>query len=131
MDETQQSNDQAERIRRLQERRAASGRSKPAAQSEAVGASAGPTSRSSVRPAARRKHPAAASRILLAGLSVASFFSVGGAIALANRIPAAQSVAATATTSATTPGNGATASATGAQPLTATNAVAHTVTKGS
>src|SRR5664279_656482 len=97
MDEAQKANDQAERIRRLQERRAASGRAKPAPSTAAAdtgmvsasaSASPGPAPGPAPRPAARRRHPAAASRILLAGLSVASFFSVGGAIALANRVPA-------------------------------------------
>jgi hypothetical protein len=94
-------NDQAERIRRLQERRA------------------GTTN-------ARRSHPAAASRILLAGLSVSSFFTVAGAIALTHRqATPTQSVAA----AGATPGSAAASGA--ARAGTATNAVAHTVTKAS
>jgi hypothetical protein len=96
-------NDQAERIRRLQERRA------------------GTTN-------ARRSHPAAASRILLAGLSVSSFFTVAGAIALTHRqATPTQSV----TAASGTPGAPGSAASSGARPGTATNAVAHTVTKAS
>ena len=135
MDEAQKANDQAERTRRLQERRAASGRAKPAPSTAAadtgmVSASASPRTAPgpAPRPAARRRHPAAASRILLAGLSVASFFSVGGAIALANRVPALSGSAVNGATNAL--GNAASSAAKAGQP-SAVGAAAHTVTKGS
>ena len=123
MAEASNTNDQAERLRRLQERRAASGRSTRTATVAAGSAPSAPQA------GTRRRHPAAATRIFLAGLSVTSFFAVGGAIAVANR-PAnvAQTVAAT------TPGTvGARSSAggTAAQPASATNVVAHTTTGGS
>ena len=51
--------DRAERIRRLQERRAA--------------------------PARKRRHPAAGTRWLLGGLGIASFFTIAGSVAVANQ----------------------------------------------
>ena len=86
MTETPNANDQAERLRRLQERRAASGRSSRAADCERSRLDARPRPS---RRRTRRRHPAAATRILLAGLSVTSFFSVASAIAVANRRVAA------------------------------------------
>jgi hypothetical protein len=116
-------NDQAERLRRLQERRAASGRPTRTPQAGDGSAPASPQAR------ARRKHPAAATRVFLAGLSVTSFFAVGGAIAVANR------AAQTTRTVAATPGtNAARTSATAgsaAKPASTSNAVAHTTTGGS
>ena len=125
MTEAPNSSDQAERLRRLQERRAASGRTRSP---RSVDAGATPAAEQPKR--ARRRHPAAATRILFAGLSVTSFFAVGGAIAVANSTArVAQSVAAAipATTTAGTPATAGTA----AQPATATNVVVHTTTGGS
>jgi hypothetical protein len=128
MTETPNSNDQAERLRRLQERRAASGRPSPSASANVGTIPAAPQTRN-----ARRRHPAAATRVLLAGLSVTSFFAVGGAIAVANRTTSvAQSAAVPAGN--TTPGTTATTPATGgtaAQPAPAASAVVHTTTRAS
>lgn len=141
MTDTPYSDDQAERLRRLQERRAASGRTRPPrdvgrdADGDAdrnvdrdVSARSAPVVTPPKR--ARRRHPAAATRILCAGLSVTSFFAVAGAIAVANRpTHVAQSVAAAipATSTAGVPSSAGNA----AQPAAATNAVVHTTTGGS
>ena len=131
MTETPNSNDQAERLRRLQERRAASGRSNLSPSASAATPPNAPKVKS------RRKHPAGTTRILLAGLSVTSFFAVGGAIALANQAPPAAPVAQPAssgvavTNGAGTTATGTTRTATAAQPGTTTNVVAHTTTRGS
>jgi hypothetical protein len=114
--------ERAERIRRLQERRTPP-KTPPAAKAR--------TAVPGARPSPRRRHPAAASRFLLAGLSIASFFTVGGAMILANGTPsgAVQAAAQPAGQAATT--TGATAS-----PATATKATSHApvvyaVTRGS
>jgi hypothetical protein len=96
--------DQAERLRRLQQRSAAAKAAKqPGANRDAPATS---------KP--RRRHPAAATRTMLAGLSVASFLTIGGGllatqnatttIAASPSNVAGQVVAtpASATTSATT-----------------------------
>ncbi len=128
MTEPMDTNDQAERIRRLQERRAASGRSRVARTAgdpaQAAGASTGATAprRAPTPGKRRRRHPAAATRILLAGLSVASFFTIGGSVMLAqnNAATVAQTtptVAGSAGTNATVPSS--TAAGTSATPATA------------
>ena len=79
--------DQAERIRRLQERRAASGRPPrdAAPRAELQGGEGGALPAAAPRrPRPRRRHPAAATRWLLGGLSVASFFTIAGTVAVAN-----------------------------------------------
>jgi hypothetical protein len=121
--------DQAERLRRLQERRAASSRrpSTTSPTTEGRDTTAGP------RPAARRRHPAKASRIFLAGLSVASFFGIGGSMLLAGNNTAS---VATPTVAAVQPSTNATAAPTTAKTAaTSTKStaapVAHTKTKGS
>jgi hypothetical protein len=125
MNDNPLTNDAAERLRRLQERRAASGRPSPTP-SNTDGSTATPPAAPSTR--TRRRHPAATTRIVLAGLSVTSFFSVATAIAVANRSTgAAQSVAAsTASTN-----NPAAASNAGAQTGNAGSVVVHTATRGS
>jgi hypothetical protein len=125
MTETPNSNDQAERLRRLQERRAASGRTSPPRSVDAGSTPAAPQPKR-----ARRRHPAAATRILLAGLSVTSFFAVGGAIAVANRTARVAQPVTAAIPAARTPGTPATAG-TAVQPAAATNVVVHTTTHGS
>lgn len=135
MTETPNQSDQAERIRRLQERRAASGRSR-----QAVATSTGRSEAVTPKRTSRRRHPAAATRILLAGLSVSSFFSVAGAIALTHRSATAPtatappvssvSVATNASATAATAGTAVAAGAT-AQPGAASNVPAHTTTAAS
>ena len=88
MTEHADNTDQAERIRRLQERRAASSASRAARTQSRSTEAVKPTAATAARPARttgrkRRRHPAGASRILLAGLSVASFFTIGGSLMLA------------------------------------------------
>ena len=83
--------DAAERIRRLQERRAASSgsrrppatRTAPSATSPMADAPDAPTARSSAASRTRRRHPAAASRWLLAGLNVVPLTLFYGALAFA------------------------------------------------
>ena len=99
--------DRAERIRRLQERRAGT----------ATRTAAGTTTRGATKP--RRRHPAMATRIFLAGLSAASFFTIAGSVAVANGgtssaaptpvaatpvvvLPATRTVGATSSSAATT-----------------------------
>ena len=84
--------ERAERIRRLQERRAASARTaNRAVATTTTGDADSPaplrTSSTSGRTPkrARRRHPAAATRWLLGGLSVASFLAIGGTVAVANQ----------------------------------------------
>ena len=134
--------DQAERIRKLQARRAASRRAPvPAAAESTPPAGAREPADAAVSRAAsarstgrsRRRHPAAASRWLLGGLSVASFFAIAGTVANAN----ASSVAAPASTNATStaPTAPSTAGATPATNATSAtthaNRVPHTTTRGS
>jgi hypothetical protein len=71
--------ERAERIRRLQARRAASTQ------------------------APKRGHPAAATRWTLAGLSVASFFTIAGAVAVADQTPVGSTQPATAVPLVTAP----------------------------
>lgn len=116
---------QAERIRRLQERRAGS---TPTRSTQARSTQARSTqTRGGKR---KRRHPAAASRVLLAGLSLTSFFTIGGSLVLAgnNQSAVVQSVSAPATSAASaTP-------VTGATPVTKalpSAPRAHTTTRGS
>ncbi|MBK5289357.1 MAG: hypothetical protein JJE46_12930 [Acidimicrobiia bacterium] len=143
-DLTANDSEAAERIRRLQERRAASSpaaRVRPATATAAAGSSAtGGPRKATPASRTRRPHPAAATRWLLGGLSIASFFGIGGAVAAANL-----NSAATAATSASATTAGAVASTAAAAPVTpatpratnatsvATNApvVAHSTTHGS
>jgi hypothetical protein len=142
--------DQAERIRRLQARRAASTRTTHASAElapgadDAAGAAPAPVRAAAAR--ARRGHPAAATRWLLAGLSAASFFTIAGTIAVANvnavgsaqpatpvvaapAAPAAPAAGAVAVTpQAATPAPAAPAATTKAAPVAP---VAHTTTRGS
>ena len=142
--------DQAERIRRLQERRAASARAR---RPDPATPEVGPTTREtaaarSTRPAStgpastarrRRPHPAAGTRWLLGGLSVASFFTIAGTIAAANinAVNSAQPAAPTPAASVATPTAATAAAATpAATPRAATKAtpvvqVPHTTTRGS
>ena len=80
--------DQAERVRRLQARRAASGRTLVPTAAMSAAMSAEPEAMTPVartRSAApRRHHPAAATRWLLGGLSLVSFFTIAGTVAAAN-----------------------------------------------
>jgi len=84
-----------------------------------------------------RQHPAAATRWLLGGLSIASFFGIGGAVAAANLNATTATTAASGTTAAApaTPAPAvtpATPRVTNATKV-ATNApaVAHSTTRGS
>jgi len=116
---------QAERIRRLQERRAASS---PRAGATAHAAS--PTARRAPAPRAtkaRRRHPAAATRIMLAGLSVASFLGIAGSVAIVNG--AAQSAAPTPVVGTPAAAPPATTSATPAPALAPATASTATATK--
>jgi hypothetical protein len=72
----------AERIRRLQARRPAA---TPRATADGEGGDSSPRSAVAHR---RRGHPAAATRWLLAGVSVASFFTIAGAVAVADQTAA-------------------------------------------
>ena len=136
--------ERAERIRRLQERRAASARTAnravtPTTTGDADTPAPVRTSSTSARTPkrARRRHPAAATRWLLGGLSVASFLAIGGTVAAANQanvsaaqpaITTATATPATQTTTAATPASSATAKATTGS---TTPRVAHTTTRGS
>lgn len=83
---TQQSNttDPAERVRALQERRAAS-----AAKARSGGARSG---------GGRKRHAAEGSRVFVAGLSVASFLTIGAAITVAQQQHAVSLASGQATT---------------------------------
>jgi hypothetical protein len=132
--------DPAERIRQLQARRAASGRSPRATASTRVAAAdaRGPatlTAAPSKRAKPRRRHPAAATRWLLGGLSIVSFVGIAGTVAAAT--PSA-SVAASAPATIASPPAAATAAtpvtskATSATSTASTTAQApHTTTRGS
>ncbi len=136
--------DQAERIKRLQARRAAGGRtprSTPTA-SATQAAAAAPTASVATRAAARprqpgtrRRHPAAATRWLLGGLSIASFFGIAGTVAAANvsAVATPAPAAATATVAAASSAAPSTATPVAATPRATTHAApaAHTTTKGS
>jgi hypothetical protein len=132
--------DPAERIRQLQARRAASGRTqRPAAAARVAAADAGsPTQGAaprSPRGKPRRRHPAAATRWLLGGLSIVSFVGIAGTVAAASSTPAAR-VSAPATSAATGSAAAAatpvTSKATSATTATGSTArVAHTTSGGS
>lgn len=96
--------DPAERVRQLQARRAASGRTpRPtnASDPRTTHETAAPTAGSRPRNASpRRRHPAAATRWLLGGLSIASFFGIAGTVAAANVHGVATPVAAPLTAAA-------------------------------
>ncbi len=126
--------DAAERIRRLQERRAASGR---APRTNRVADAAPASAQQPADPPAvrartsrqRRSHPAAATRWLLGGLSVASFFGIAGTVAAANVHSLAASSPATVTSSAPVSATSKTHGAAVASAQAAT--AAHTTTHGS
>jgi len=140
--------DPADRIRQLQARRAASGRTqRPAvsARVAAVDADADiPADSAAVRPqmtTQRRRHPATATRWLLGGLSIASFFGIAGTVAVANVSSVATPTPVTATSSA--PATNAvvsgvpaaatpvTSKATNVSAAASTAQVPHTTTRGS
>jgi hypothetical protein len=123
--------DQAERIRRLQERRAASGKSRAAVTRSTVAAANPARGASPARQRARRRHPAKGTRILLTGLSVASFFGIGGSLLVASNN--ATTVLQTATPVVTSAASTGAVSATPATASTGSHApvVAHTTTRGS
>ena len=145
--------ERAERIRRLQERRAASARTaNRAVATTTTGNTDSPaplrtSSTSGHTPKrARRRHPAAATRWLLGGLSVASFLAIGGTVAAANQanmttatnqanVSTAQPAGNAATaTPAAQPATAATPASSATQKATAgstTPRVAHTTTRGS
>jgi hypothetical protein len=146
MTERPENADQAERIRRLQERRAASSRSRDGGTQERSTAAVNPTAATVARPASptgrnRRRHPAGASRILLAGLSVASFFTIGGSLMLAQNNAATVSQATPAvvgqvaitgtTTSPATSATSATPAAAATKASTQSVRAAHTTTRAS
>ncbi len=128
---------QAERIRRLQERRSVAGRSSRA--TATGGASAAEPRGTSARAATgppnrklRRRHPAAPTRWMLAGLSIFSFFGIAGTIAAAN----VNAVATAAPTAASAPAAPTASAATttvkaAPAPTTAKAPAAHTTSGGS
>ncbi len=138
-DLTPNESDAAERIRRLQERRATSSPAARVRPATATPATAGP--RKATPPGrTRRTHPAAATRWLLGGLSVASFFGIGGAVAATNlnsvatAAPSGSAAAAgaVAPTAAVAPVTPATPRATNATSVaTKAPVVAHSTTRGS
>lgn len=104
--------DPAERIRQLQARRAASGRTP--------------------RTPKRRGHPAAATRWLLGGLSIVSFVGIAGTVAVASSPPAATVSAPAATAAPVSAAVAATPVPAKATSATASTAqVAHTRSGGS
>lgn len=118
--------DRAERIRRLQERRAGtSARTAPRPSTTINAATEAParpaTSRSAGnRAKPRRRHPAAATRIMLAGLSVASFLGIAGSVALASgATTAAAPTPVAATPAAAVPASANATAAVGATPAQA------------
>lgn len=134
--------DQAERVRQLQARRAAAGRT-PRASTNAsdprttreTAPSAGSRPRN---PSQRRRHPAAATRWLLGGLSIASFFGIAGTVAAANVHAVATPVAAplTAATPAAPASTGTATAPAAATPRAqsvqaAAAPVVHTTSRGS
>lgn len=133
---TEHSNDldAAERIRRLQQRRAAAGRvARPSRIADTAPAS---TMEPAESPAARtrhaphrRSHPAAATRWLLGGLSVASFFGIAGTVAAANVHSIATSAPAAVTSSA--PASATSKTHGGAVAAAQVAPVVHTTTHGS
>ena len=119
---------QAERIRRLQERRAGSA----APRVPSARAATAPRNRTP-----RRRHPAAPTRWMLAGLSIFSFFGIAGTIAAANvsavatAAPATNAASALSSPSAST-GSVATTPVKATPASTATKApAAHTTSGGS
>ncbi len=138
--------DPAERIARLQARRAASGRSpdpaRPRTGDDTAAPGVAPRAPGRTGPPARggrrRSHPAAATRWLLGGLSVASFFGIAGTVAAANVATTTAAVAAPApatapastiaTPTAATP---VASAASGATPAPRAAPVVHTTTRGS
>ncbi len=103
--------ERAERIRQLQARRASSAGTK------------------------KRRHPAAATRWLLGGLSIASFFTIAGSVAVANQSTVANTPAARAPAVASTPSS-STRQAGTATPSSASSSprsvpAPHTTTRGS
>ena len=129
--------DQADRIRRLQARRAAAaGDRRPVAVTSNEPAGAGSAAARSRQPKPRRRHPAAATRWLLGGLSIASFFGIAGTVAVANVSTVAAPATATAPTpaanSTSAPATPAAAKASSAtSTATSTAQTPHTTTRGS
>jgi len=121
MNDNSNQSDQAERIRALQARRAASARLRPTPAAESSSTRANASKR---RP--RRRHAAAGTRIFLAGLSVSSFFAVAGAIGLAHRTTTTAQAVTTSIPVGTASAGGA-----GATPGAASARVVNTVTKAS
>lgn len=121
--------DRTERIRRLQERRVASGTpggvARPIpAETSGVRRPAG----SSTRP--RRRHPAAGTRWLLTAVSATSFVAIGGTVALANRATGAVASPAPAVSPAPAP-TSRSGQAGAATPAANPASVVHTTTRGS
>ncbi len=133
--------DRAERIRRLQDRRAGSARSRSTTRSTSTAQTADAPGSVSTRKRSRRRHPAAGTRWALAGLSVASFCTIAGTVAVADGsgvagAQPAQSVSSVGTATATVTGTQSTAaSASSATPRATAKSTstpaAHTTTKGS
>ncbi len=130
--------DRAERIRRLQERRATPAPAKPTARSTNSAQVSAASISASLPNRPRQRHPAAATRWLLAGLSVGSFLAIGGTVAAANRanLAVAQPASSVSSTGTTAVANstGQPTAATPATPRAATNATTpapHTTTRGS
>lgn len=125
--------DQAERIRRLQARRAASGHTPAPAAAMTAEPSELATPIARTRSAApRRQHPAARTRWILGGLSVLSFFTIAGTVGAAN-VGSASAAApvvtpVTANAVATTPAasNAPTAATATTKATTAATSTAHT-----
>jgi hypothetical protein len=116
---TDQELERAERIRRLQERRGTAATRSPGSRP-----AAGPSPRAgagtvAARPAGRRRKHYNASRIVLAGLSVTSFFSILAAIGLSQPAPPVTSVASPAAVSGSAATPAPTAAAGSATPAKA------------
>lgn len=98
--------ERAERIRRLQERRAATSVRTAASTTTSTAHSA------TVAAKSRRRQPATRTRVLLAGISVASFLGIAGSIGLAHSGTSATVAKPVASTPAVAPLASATANAT-------------------
>ena len=134
--------DPAERVRQLQARRAASGRAPrttaSTASADGLEGAGAPAPRSTPAPGTakrRRHHPAAATRWLVAGLSIASFFGIAGTVAAANvstvAASAPTSAAASGAVASTAPAAATPASSKATSAATSTPRVTHTTTRGS
>ncbi|MGZ4734978.1 MAG: hypothetical protein ACXV8R_05190 [Acidimicrobiia bacterium] len=135
--------DPAERVRQLQARRAAAGSSRrpsTVARTASGTHQPGAATRAATGPQStrqRRRHPAAATRWLLGGLSIASFFGIAGTVALANvnsvAAPTPTNIASSAPATSNTPASATpvTSKSTSTAGATSTARVAHTTTHGS